>query len=171
MPLTWPPPIHKYEEICPMQDETKLPETVASVEGPDPFDLANLRIMPDYDAVAVKPLLLTVPVRRKPKNQHFVRVRPEPEFRADLTVIELEDDKDGVYLVIPSVAVQVHDECRRVSMFTAITRDGHTFLWAVPLPGPDGKDNEWNRSNREAVSIAMRSWVRVTSKHELGAYI
>jgi len=156
-----------------MVDETHLKLVTPAVESdgaPDPFDPANLRMPAGYDNTPVRPLLLYVPVRRKPKPQHFVRVRPDPEYRTDIAVIEVEGE-DEPYLVTPTIAVQVKDECRFVSLFTGITRDLITFFWAIPLPAADGKDNEWNRSNREAANIAMHSWVRVTTKRELGAYV
>src|SRR5215207_1570347 len=48
----------------------------------DPFDPAALRISPDFEAVAVKRLVVAVPVR-KPKRQEFVRVHPDEHYRLE----------------------------------------------------------------------------------------
>jgi hypothetical protein len=40
----------------------------------------------------------------------------------------------------------------------------------VPLPGPDGKDNPWWSSARDAAKEAQKFWVRIWSNMNLGAY-
>ena len=44
------------------------------------------------------------------------------------------------------------------------------FLWPVKLPGPDGKENEWHRSAREAAEKASTAWLRIKANMPLGAY-
>lgn len=55
-------------------------------------------------------------------------------------------------------------------LFTAINRQGTVFFWPARLPGPDGKDLDWWRSQREAAELAMDEWVRVKANLNLGAY-
>jgi hypothetical protein len=67
------------------QDATPDPfdrvETAAAAPS-DPFDLSNLRLNQDFvETAGVKRLLTTVPVR-KPNPQDFVRVHPDPNYRA-----------------------------------------------------------------------------------------
>jgi hypothetical protein len=40
----------------------------------------------------------------------------------------------------------------------------------VKLPGPDGKENEWHRSAKEAAEKALNAWVRIKANMSLGAY-
>jgi hypothetical protein len=138
-------------------------------EPSDPFDLTKLRLDQSFvESAGVKKLLTTIPVR-KPNPQDFVRVHPSPEYRADLAIIDLRDDRE-IYLVPPAIAVNLPGEYAMTTIYTAINRQGVTFLWPVKLPAPDGRVNEWNRSAAEAAELAMRCWVRVKANTTLGAY-
>ncbi len=53
---------------------------------------------------------------------------------------------------------------------TAVSRQGTVFLWPLRLPGPDGRIDGWSRSAMEAANIAGKSWVRIASNMDLGAY-
>jgi hypothetical protein len=136
----------------------------------NPFDPAALRLSQSFaDTVGVKKLLTTVPVR-KPNKQEFVRVHHDPAFRlTPAAIIEVKEDRE-VYLVPPVVAQQLPGEFKVVTLFLAINRHRVAFLWPVPLPGPDGKYNEWHRSQMEAAERATKGWVRVTANMSLGAY-
>ena len=136
----------------------------------DPFNPASLRLDPSYaETIGVRKLLITVPVR-KPNRQEFVRVHPEPSYRlAPAAIIELKEDRE-IYLVAPALSQALHDEFTPAILFTAINRQGVLFLWPVKLPGPDGKENEWHRSAREAAEKASNSWVRIKANMSLGAY-
>jgi hypothetical protein len=138
--------------------------------APDPFDPESLRLDQSFtDMAGVKKLLTTVPVR-KPNKQDFIRVHPDADFRLTAAVIELKDDRE-VYLVLPTIAHQLPGECSPVVLYTAINRQGVTFLWPVKLPTPDGKVNEWHRSAGEAAERAMDVWLRVLADMPLGAYV
>jgi hypothetical protein len=138
--------------------------------APDPFNPASLRLDPSYaETIGVRKLLITVPVR-KPNRQEFVRVHPEPSYRlAPAAIIELKEDRE-TYLVAPALSQALHDEFTPAILFTAINRQGVLFLWPVKLPGPDGKENDWQRSAREAAEKAGNSWVRIKANMSLGAY-
>jgi hypothetical protein len=136
---------------------------------PDPYDPESLRLDQSFvETSGVKKLLTTVPVR-KPNNQDFVRVHPDEAYRLTAAIIELKDDRE-VYLVLPHVAHQLPGECSPVVLYTAINRQGATFLWPVKLPRPDGKVNEWHRSAAEAAARSMKCWLRVKADMALGAY-
>jgi hypothetical protein len=161
-----------------MSDETSnatnVPTQGAKVTtlrvAPDPFDPESLRLDQSFTEMAgVKKLLTTVPVR-KPNKQDFIRVHPDANFRLTAAVIELKDDRE-VYLVLPTIAHQLPGECSPVVLYTAINRQGVTFLWPVKLPTPDGKVNEWHRSASEAAERAMDVWLRVLADMSLGAYV
>jgi hypothetical protein len=55
-------------------------------------------------------------------------------------------------------------------LFTAITRQGVTFLWPVRMPDSGGRRNEWTQSAAEAANVAMKRWVRMSANMALGAY-
>jgi hypothetical protein len=134
----------------------------------DPFDPENLRLDQSFiESAGVRKLLTTVPVR-KPHRQELVRVHSDPAYRLTAAIIELRDDRE-VYLVPPVLAQQT-PEAISVTLFTAINRQGVTFLWPVKLPTSDGKTNEWHRSAGEAAERAMTRWLFVRANMALGAY-
>jgi hypothetical protein len=140
------------------------------IAPPDPFaDVATLRLNPAFaEATGVKKLLATVPAR-KPNPQVFVRVHPDPSYRENFAMIELKDERED-YLVLPHIVPQLPGEVIYKTVFTAITRQGDTFLWPVRLPAPDDKQIDWWRSAREAAELAMTKWVRVKANMGIGAY-
>ena len=120
---------------------------VTSIE-PDPFDLANLRLDQSFvESAGVRKLLTTVPVR-KPNPQDFVRVHPDPEYRATLAIIELKEDRE-IYLVPPSIARELPGEFVMATIYAAINRQGVVFLWPVRLPASEaGCSNGTDRRRR-----------------------
>jgi hypothetical protein len=141
----------------------------AAVAAADPYDLSNLRLSQSFtETVGVKKLLTTVPVR-KPNKQDFVRVHPNEEFRADVLMVELKEDREA-YLVGRNMVDELATEAEPYTLYTAINRQGVVFLWPVRLPAPDGKVNEWHRSLREAAEMASGKWTRVKANMSLGAY-
>jgi hypothetical protein len=137
---------------------------------PNPFDPAALRLSQSFaDTVGVKKLLTTVPVR-KPNRLDFVRVHPDPAYRASpVAIIEIKEDSE-TYLLTPGTARQLPGDFSAVTLNTAINRQGVLQIWPVKLPGPDGKHNPWHRSAGEAAEQATKQWVRVKSNKSLGAY-
>ena len=152
-------------------DPAKLESKTDGDNAPDPFDVDSLRISQDFNAATgVKKALLTVPVR-KPSKESFVRVHPDESYRLQTAVIELKEDRE-VYLVASSLWPELAGESTFSprALFTTINRQGVVFLWQTRLPGPDGKLDEWSRSALEAVELATKKWVRVSSNMSLGAY-
>ena len=135
------------------------------------FDLDALRLSQDFPQLAgVKKLLTTVPVR-KPHRQEFVRVHPDPSWRLETAILEVQEERGKtVYLVDRALRAELAGEIVPMTLFAAINRQGVPFLWTVRLPGEDGRQNEWHRSAHEAAQHAMDQWVRVTSNQSLGAY-
>ncbi len=148
-------------------EPTETPAT--AIKAGDPFDLANLRLTQDFvETAAVKKLLTTVPVR-KPNPQDFIRVHPGHDYRAELAIIELKEDRE-IYLLTPAIAKQLPGEFTMAVVFTGINRQGVVFLWPVRLPASDGRTLEWHRSAQEAAERAMGRWLRVKANMALGAY-
>jgi hypothetical protein len=135
---------------------------------PDPFAPENLRLSQQFSETAgVKKLLTTVPVR-KPNPQHFVRVRPGPEWRSDFSILDLRDDREQ-FIVVAGLAGQLAGELVHKTLHLAVTRQGVPFFWPIRMPMPDGKDMEWWRSEREAAERATSNWIRIRANMELGA--
>jgi hypothetical protein len=144
-------------------------ETAATPVADDPFDLTKLRLSQDFvETAGVKKLLTTVPVR-KPHPQEFIRVHPEPKYRAALAVIELKNDRE-FYLLTPDIARELPGEYVSVMLYTVTNRQRVTFLWPVKLPASDGRMIEWHRSAQEAAEFAMAKWIKVKANMALGAY-
>jgi hypothetical protein len=112
-----------------MIDKPELVKT-AETEQSDPFDLTKLRLDQSFvESAGVRKLLTTIPVR-KPNPQDFIRVNSAPEYRAALAIIELKDDRE-IYLVPPSIAIDLPGEYAMTTIYVAINRQGVTFLWPV----------------------------------------
>jgi hypothetical protein len=139
-------------------------------DGPlDPFDPRNLKLNQSFvEQTGVEKLLITVPVR-KPRAQEFVRVHPSPDFRVDVSMIELQDEREQ-FIVAAPLALELISEVVNVTLYTAINRQGTVFLWPVRLPRADGRDSDWGRSAREAAALAMTAWIRFKANMELRAY-
>jgi len=142
-------------------------ETIVTEEND--FNPENLRISQDFDElVNLKKALLTIPVR-KPDRQWFFRVHPDSAYSLQTAVLELKDDRE-TYLVEQPLWQELAGEVVVKVIHTAINRHGNVFLWPIRLPGEDGRHDEWNRSALEAVDYAQKSWVRLASNMNLGAY-
>ncbi len=145
--------------------------SVAASAAPDPFDPAALRLSQNFAAdCGVKKLLLTVPVKKPPK-EWFVRVHPDEAYRLNVALLELKEERE-TYLIHPGILPDLAGETmiRPRVLFTAINRQGVLFLWPVNLPGTDGKLDDWSRSALDAANLAQRAWVRVVADMSLGAY-
>jgi hypothetical protein len=153
------------------EPEVAVEPAAVSVKNPnpDPFDLDQLVLDQSFtETVGVRKLLTTVPAR-KPNPQDFMRVNPDPAYRANFSMIDLKDERE-LYLVPKRMAPELISECIPFTLFTAINRQGITRIWPVRLPGPDGKINEWWRTAGEAAELAMKSWIRIKANMDLGAY-
>ena len=135
----------------------------------DPFDPQALRIDPAMGAaLGVKKALVHINVR-KPNRQEYFRTRPEPDYRMNLAVLELKEERE-IYAVMPDVAADFPGDVRVVELRVCITRTGTLFLWPVPLPTPDGRENAWHKTARDAAGMAETSWVRVAANMGAGCY-
>jgi hypothetical protein len=138
------------------------------VDAPDPFDLDALRVDPNADLIAVQKQIARIAVR-KPHYQEFFRTHPEPGFRFDTALIELKADRE-CFLLAPALRPELGDECRIVRLYTTLSQGGALFLWPVPLPGPDGRQNSWHQTAHHAAEEAKRAWTRIRANQEVGEY-
>lgn len=130
------------------------------IQDLDPFnDLDQFRADPQEEQISVRKVLTRVPVR-KPSNQEFFRVHDGEKYRMDARVLELKDDRE-TYFVAPHMRAELIDETKLVRLYTCVSKAGTVFLWAVPLPGPDGRRNGWHDSAHEAAALAQSEWTRI----------
>jgi hypothetical protein len=141
------------------------PETKPIVD-PNPFAAEALRVTPDFEAVAVKPLIVNMPVRR-PKPQEFHRTHPNHTLEA--AVIHL-DEEGETYVVTRDMVGVLADELKFVRLHLTIARGGALFFWPVPLPGANGRRNSWHETAHEAARQAVSKWLRVRANRSSGAY-
>lgn len=133
------------------------------------LDLKSLRLSQDFnEGVGVKKVITTIPMR-KPGNQTFIQVHPNPDYRFQAAMLQLKDDGE-CYIVTRDVLAEAAQEIRPKMLYYAITRDGVPFLWPVNLPGADGRLDSWSESAHKAAEIAQRSWVRLVANRAFGAY-
>ena len=133
------------------------------------FDMEALRLAPDYAAMAAATkVLTTVPVRR-PDPQVFIRVRPAEAYQLTTMVLEMKEDRE-VYLVHPTLREALSSELTIKHFYTVMSRQGTLSLWAIRMPGPDGRLDTWNQSAHKAAELAMKQWIRVQANRQLAAY-
>ena len=147
-------------------------QSSVTVSPANPFsNLEALRLSQDFTALAaVEKVLTSIPVRR-PKKKEFIRVRPGSECRFDTFCLTDEDDNE-VYLVTPELQPLLGPDVRATTLFTCMSRSSQVpFLWPIYLPDADGRLNSWPRSARKIAELAQTKWLKVTSDHDIQAYV
>ena len=86
-----------------------------------------------------------------------------------MAILELKTEGE-TYVVAPEVAVAIPGETRSVTLRTTINRQGILFLWPVPLPSPEGYQNSWHLTARDAAERATERWVRLVANMAARAY-
>jgi hypothetical protein len=138
----------------------------------DPFNLEELRAVPDLESVSVEKILTTVPVKRPGKNDFF-RVHPDEGYAIDYYVLEHDTDQDQTtYWVTPNLWDVLSDYLRKVRLFTCISKRGNVFLWPAKLPTLDGNRGAqaWYKSALQAADEAKKQWVKIIGNRDIGAY-
>ena len=153
--------------------ETELPD-FAQVEAvapaPDPFNPEALRLPPDFEQkVGLTKVLNNVPVR-KPNDQEWFDVCPDPAYRGDYAAIRLKSD--GEYFLVAGKLVDIlADEIVHVTIYTVMTKGGTVLLWPVKVPkATDRRGDKWNASAHTVALAAMGRRVRMKSNREGGFY-
>lgn len=76
---------------------------------------------------------------RAPRHGEFFRIHPDPEYREE--VVLTRDEQGELYLIaanmVPEIERVAPDRIERCMLFTAVNKDGKTFMWPVSLPVPD----------------------------------
>jgi hypothetical protein len=153
----------------PSGDTSKVEQSVPDSGGPrsvDPFDPKNHRKPQDprLNFGSDQPNLQlpsTIEVR-KPKKTWFIRIHPDPNYRAVLRVFTDDDSKrreSNSYLFAPGLEIppDLEDLVRDTLVAAAITSSGIHFLYWLSVI-----DSSWYESGVEVFRRAAEEWVRVT---------
>ena len=134
------------------------------------FDLDSLRLKQDFsETLGIRRVLSLVPVR-KPNRTNFFRVHPGDDYRMDVGILEMKEERE-TYLVTPAMMSEpgIYELVVPARLVTYITRQGVLALWPLKLE-KDGKLNPWHESALEAAQLAEEQWVSVRADMSLGAY-
>ena len=134
------------------------------------FDLDSLRLKQDFsETLGIQRVLSHVPVR-KPNKTNFIRVRPGEDYRMDIGMVEMKEERE-TFLVTPAMMSEpgIYELVVPARLVTYITRQGVLALWPLKLE-KDGKLNPWHESALEAAQLAEEKWVSVRADMSLGAY-
>ena len=132
----------------------------------DPFDPRNhrkpqdARLNPGADPATTS--LPSTMEARKPKKSSFIRVHPNPNYRAVLPLYTDDDSKrrdNNTYLFAPGLEIPPDLEglVRDTLVVAAITSFGIPFLYTLAVT-----DSSWYESGLEVILRATEEWVRVT---------
>jgi hypothetical protein len=155
----------------PNGDTPKAEQSVPDSGGPqfvDPFDPKNYR-KPQGQRLnfgSDQPNLQlpnTIEVR-KPKKTWFIRIHPDPNYRAVLPVFTDDDTKrreNNSYLFAPGLEIPADLESlvRDTLVAAAITNSGIPFLYPLSVT-----DSSWYESGVEVFRRAREEWIRVTPR-------
>jgi hypothetical protein len=134
------------------------------------FDLDSLRLKQDFsETLGVKKVLSHVPVR-KPHKTNFIRVHPGENYRMDVGIVEMKEERE-TFLVTPAMMSEsgIYELVVPARLVTYINRQGVLALWPLKLE-KDGKLNPWHESALKAAQLAEEQWVSVRADMSLGAY-
>jgi hypothetical protein len=141
---------------------------VQSSGKPDPFNLDALRLDPSFEKIAgVKKVLSIVPVR-KPHDQEWFWVHPDPAYRLNCWAIKLKDDGE-FYIVTPQVARDHEAEVKPFTIYTSVNTSGVVILWPARIATSEKRDN-WAASAHEAAQAGMEQRIRIKANMSLGGY-
>lgn len=132
------------------------------------FDFKALKKPSVFEQGAVvKKIVTTIPIR-KPDKRDFFRVRPD--WSVSVFILEA---RTGAYLVDNSALDEAAETgcLKAVDLFFLMTfADSEPFISYITLPAPDGSDNDYNRSRREAYKIGITDWVKIKANQKNGFY-
>ncbi len=122
------------------------------------WNLDTLRLDQSFDQIVGAQSVITTVAVRKPGAQEWIRVHPEPSWRLQTTLLQIKEDRES-YLISRSLRTELWDEILPVILYTAVSRQGETFLWPVRLP-KDGRMDKFMETDLTAAKTAEVHWVR-----------
>jgi hypothetical protein len=133
-------------------------------------NLEALRLPQDYTKHTAKTVITNVPVR-KPSPDWWFRVHADPSFEMRIGLLELKDERNETYLVMPTLlpALATEGTVSPRLLTAAVTRQGTAFLWPLRLPSGD-RDEPWATSALEVAAAARENWVRMQWSNQQKSY-
>lgn len=138
------------------------------------FDLSSIRRPSTYEQEpAVKKLITTIPIEKKPDKRDFFRVRPDEKDQKWSIPVYILETKTNVYLVDNS-AYDVANETgcmKAVDLFYLLNlNETEPYISWIPWPDSDGTDNDYNRTRREAFKLSNKDWIKIKANKKQGLY-
>lgn len=151
-----------------ISEDLKVPEE-PKVEL-DGFNLEDFIVSPTVSNIAIKKVIVQVPVRR-PDKQKFFKVLLGEQWQVTVPVLEIKEDNE-YYLVKPEMLSYLITEVKYIRLHLAYYMNGNPFLLPVTLPDPQNptKWNSWHKSMAEVVTLATKNWIRVISDKSINGY-
>jgi hypothetical protein len=131
---------------------------VAQASSTDQWDLDSLRLKQNFDQLIGAEQILTTVSARRPQGQEWFRVHPDPSWRLETTILQMQDDREA-FLVAPHLRSDLWDEMSPIILYTAVSRHGTLFLWPVRLP-KDGRVDRFIETDMAAAKVAETKWTR-----------
>ena len=130
------------------------------------FDLASLRVSQDLEP-ATRPDFGFIRLG-KPNKRVFVRTFHIPAQSE--TYWLLQDVENELYMVTPSLALELDSDAYPACLVPYVTRDHVAGMWPIKAGRPGAKPNTWNVSAYRAACAAEKDWVRVQSNMTMNCY-
>jgi hypothetical protein len=131
---------------------------------------AEARTDPKTGLVQVRKRLISLPVRKGPHQDWFVRTSKRPQHHGILPLFWDKGGDDEASLVDDAVRDYFAGRVQRNYGVLTITRTKTLFLWCNPLENDKGEWNSWHRSAHDHKLLAADAWIRVIPNKELGGY-
>ena len=157
-----------------MADDTPILKNIKLVETPPPesvFDNIEALRKTAVLKVARKVALVNVSVKKPPNNVYF-RVYPNPDWTLDGSVVLGDGGSDDFYFVTPRM-LNHHTMLPRLRKTTIVTvyywPGGEVSLWPVPIVDDTTRTKCW-KTARAAHEIAKEKWVQLAWNEGLRDY-
>ena len=144
-------------------------EKVTPTFAPDPFDPANLKIRARDSGITVKKVLTTIPAKKKPGRQDFVRTRAGADWQVETLIIE-DEKANNYYAVMPALHDHLAQKGFTALLRLAVTRDGDPFVWVLKMPTTGAHYESWYQSALDGATLAETEWTLLETNKGMGCY-
>ena len=140
-------------------------------EAPNPFNPARYRRSPHLDDGNIGRKKRITIAARKPSKYDWVRVHPDPQQRAECSILELKDGMETEYHLVDQDIAEAHLQgfAFNFMVFRAVDTLAVEFLWLARMPRSGRRPCRWHTTALEAAEFAMEHWTNVVA-NERGYY-
>jgi hypothetical protein len=112
---------------------------------------------------------------RRPSAWDYFRVHPDPAMTLAVGVVEIADDRDAPYLVVPAMYPLFGKLVSQRKLFvckTSLMGPRAVFLWACKLPRENrrGGGGLYSETALKAAERAKTKWTKIQSDEALKCY-